>query len=586
MPFTALNLDSEILKALVESGYSKPTPIQETAIPKILEGCDLLASAQTGSGKTAAFILPALNRLKTAAAKPGQGPRILILVPTRELAMQVATQAVKYSKYLPRVKTVCLYGGAPYPVQNRQLARPYEILVATPGRLIDQFDNGRIDFSRIELFVLDEADRMLDMGFISSVERLSSVLPKNVQTVLFSATLEGDILRLSKNLLNKPVEINLASATRKHENIEQALYFADNLNHKLRLLDHLLKDETIKQAIIFTSTKFFANELMHVLSENGHQVGVLHGDLNQRQRTNTTRQLREGRISILVATDVAARGIDIPAITHVINFDLPPNIEDYVHRIGRTGRADAKGIAISLALFKDKRLVERIEQFTGKPIAKLEVEGMKPTFKDMRSPRRSEGGPRGRSSDGGPRGRSSDGGSRGGYGGQRGGYSDSAPRGRSFEGGQGRNSEGGQRGGYSDSAPRGRSFEGGQGRNSEAGQRGGYSDSAPRGRSFEGGPRGRLSEGGQRGGYSDSAPRGRSFDGGQPRSQEAGAEGGQRGGYSDSAPRGRSFDSGQPRSQEAGAEGGQGRNFGPGSNPKPRSNSGGPKYRFSRKHKE
>lgn len=510
MPFTALNLDSEILKALVESGYSKPTPIQEVAIPKILEGCDLLASAQTGSGKTAAFILPALNRLKTPATKPGQGPRILILVPTRELAMQVATQAVKYSKYLPRVKTVCLYGGAPYPVQNRQLSRPYEILVATPGRLIDQFDNGRIDFSRIELFVLDEADRMLDMGFISSVERLSSVLPKKVQTVLFSATLEGDILRLSKNLLNNPVEINLAASKRKHENIEQGLYFADNLNHKLRLLDHLLKDETIKQAIIFTSTKFFANELMHVLNENGHQVGVLHGDLNQRQRTNTIRQLREGKISFLVATDVAARGIDIPAITHVFNFDLPPNIEDYVHRIGRTGRADAKGMAISLALFKDKRLVERIEQFTGKAIEKLEVEGMKPSFKDMRPPRRSEGGTRG----------------------------NGAPR----------------RGGYSDSPPRGRSFSGSQERHSEGSQRNRYSDNSQQGRPFENNSRGKTADSSQRNSYSENAPRGRSFEGAQSRSPENHSEMGQR------------------------------RNFGSGAPQKPR--SGGPKYRFSRKHQE
>lgn len=384
MPFTSLNLDSEILKALAESGYSKPTPIQENAIPKILEGHDLLASAQTGSGKTAAFILPALNRLKNAPLQKGSGPRILILVPTRELAMQVATQAVKYSKYLPRVKTVCLYGGAPYPVQNRQLARPYDILVATPGRLIDQYDNGRIDFSRVELFVLDEADRMLDMGFISSVEKLSSVLPKKVQTILFSATLEGEILRLSKNLLDQPIEIKLASNKKRHENIEQCLYFADNLSHKMKLLDHLLNDETIKQAIIFTSTKFFANELMENLREMGHEVGVLHGDLNQRQRTYTTRQLREGKISLLVATDVAARGIDIPAISHVFNFDLPSNIEDYTHRIGRTGRADAKGIAISLALLKDRRLVESIERFTGKAIEKREVEGMKPSFKETR----------------------------------------------------------------------------------------------------------------------------------------------------------------------------------------------------------
>lgn len=384
MPFTNLNLDPEILKALAESGYNKPTPIQEHAIPKILEGSDLLASAQTGSGKTAAFILPALNRLKNPSAKQGAGPRILILVPTRELAMQVATQAVKYSKYMTRVKTVCLYGGAPYPIQNRQLARPYEILVATPGRLIDQYDNGRIDFSRIELFVLDEADRMLDMGFISSVEKLSSVLPKKVQTVLFSATLEGEILRLSKNLLDHPVEIKLASNKQRHENIEQCLYFADNLSHKMRLLDHLLKDETIKQAIIFTSTKFFANELMQNLKEMDHRVGVLHGDLNQRQRTHTTRLLREGKISLLVATDVAARGIDIPAISHVFNFDLPANIEDYTHRIGRTGRADAKGVAISLALVKDRRLVESIEKFTGKMIEKRQVEGMEPSTREAR----------------------------------------------------------------------------------------------------------------------------------------------------------------------------------------------------------
>lgn len=457
MPFTALNLDSEILKALIESGYSKPTPIQETAIPKILEGCDLLASAQTGSGKTAAFILPALNRLKITPTKQGQGPRVLILVPTRELAMQVATQAVKYSKYMPRVKTVCLYGGAPYPVQNRQLARPYEILVATPGRLIDQFNNGRIDFSRVELFVLDEADRMLDMGFISSVEKLSSVLPKNVQTVLFSATLEGEVLRLSKNLLDQPIEINLAGNKKKHENIEQALYFADNLNHKLRLLTHLLKDDTIQQAIIFTSTKFFANELMHTLSEDGHRVGVLHGDLNQRQRTNTTRQLREGKISILVATDVAARGIDIPGITHVINFDLPPNLEDYVHRIGRTGRAEAKGIAISLALVKDKRLVERIEQFIGKTIDKLEVEGMKPTLKSFRGPRRDASLREGRGSDRGPRNYSNPRGNA---------YSDRAPKAR-FEGGRPRNSENGQRSSFADRGSKSRPFESEQPRNFE-----------------------------------------------------------------------------------------------------------------------
>jgi superfamily II DNA/RNA helicase len=568
MPFTALNLDSEILKALVESGYSKPTPIQENAIPKILEGCDLLASAQTGSGKTAAFILPALNRLRTMEPKPGQGPRILILVPTRELAMQVATQAVKYSKYMPRVKTVCLYGGTPYPVQNRQLARPYEILVATPGRLIDQYDNGRIDLSRIEMFVLDEADRMLDMGFISSVERLSSLLPKKVQTVLFSATLEGDILRLAKTLLNDPVEIRLASNTKGHQNIQQQLYYADNLNHKLRLLDHLLEDETIKQAIIFTSTKFFANELENILNENGHQVGVLHGDLNQRQRTNTTRRLRDGQISLLVATDVAARGIDIPAITHVFNFDLPPNIEDYTHRIGRTGRADAKGVAISLALSKDRQLVKRIEQFTGKEIEILEVEGMKPTFKDTRPPRKSTGagrGPKGRGNDA-PRGYR--GGSRGGYSDSRGGHSDS-------------------RSSYSDRAPRERSFDNSKKefsprRNDGDNRRPEYSDRAPRERSFDNdrkefSPR-RNDGDNRRPEFNDRAPRERSFDNSRKEFSPRRNDGdNRRPEFNDRAPRQRSFENRPGRSPEGE------KSFGPGAHQKPR---GGAKYRFSRKHQD
>ena len=295
MPFTDLNLIPELLKSINQSGYTKPTPIQEKAIPKILEGCDLLASAQTGSGKTAAFILPALNQLKNPSPIKGYGPRILVLVPTRELAMQVAHQAEKYSRHMTKVRTVCIYGGAPYPIQNRQLAKPYEILVATPGRLIDQMERGRIDFSRVEMFVLDEADRMLDMGFINAVNHIAETLPKKVQTLLFSATLEGDILKLSKNLLTDPFEINLASSTKKHENIEQVLYYADNLSHKLRLLDHILKDTTLQLTIIFTSTKSFATELSEILRENGHRVGVLHGDLDQRRRTATTKQFRKGK---------------------------------------------------------------------------------------------------------------------------------------------------------------------------------------------------------------------------------------------------------------------------------------------------
>ncbi len=381
MPFSFLNSAPEILKSLIESGYVKPTPIQEAAIPKILEGQDLLASAQTGTGKTAAFLLPALHKIKESAATKSVGPKILILVPTRELAMQVAGQAKKYSKYMSRVTTVCIYGGSPYPEQIRQLARPYEILVATPGRLIDHMDRGRIDFSQVEMFILDEADRMLDMGFIKPVEQIAAKLPKKLQTVMFSATFEKAILGLAKSLLKNPSQINLAHTTKRHENIAQSIYFADNLNHKLRLLEHLLPKKASEQTLIFTSTKSFADELCDILREKGLSVGVLHGDLQQRQRTKTVQQLREGKISILVATDVAARGIDIPTISDVINFDLPANIEDYVHRIGRTGRAELQGRAQSFVLPRDRHLVDKIATLTNNEATILTIPGLEPTFK-------------------------------------------------------------------------------------------------------------------------------------------------------------------------------------------------------------
>lgn len=381
MPFSFLQSVPEVLKSLAESGYVKPTPIQEAAIPKILEGRDLLASAQTGSGKTAAFLLPAFHKIKATAATKSKGPKILILVPTRELAMQVATQAKKYSKYMNRVATVCLYGGAPYPPQYRELARPYEILVATPGRLIDHMERGRIDFSQVQMFVLDEADRMLDMGFMKPVEQIASKLPKDLQTVMFSATFEKAILKLAKTLLKDPCQIDLAHTTKKHENIDQTLYFADNLQHKLRLLNHLLPKDPAQQTIVFTATKYFAEELSEKLKESGFSVGVLHGDLQQKRRTNTIRQLREGKIAVLVATDVAARGIDIPTIHYVVNFDLPPNIEDYVHRIGRTGRAEAKGTALSFVLPKDRHLVDKIAKLTNNEATVLTVPGLEPASK-------------------------------------------------------------------------------------------------------------------------------------------------------------------------------------------------------------
>jgi superfamily II DNA/RNA helicase len=380
MNFKELSLHENILKAIEEAGYISPTPIQEQAIPEILKGSDLRASAQTGTGKTAAFILPSLNRLSSPSSLPGKGPRVLILVPTRELAMQVATEAAKYSKYLPRCKTVCIYGGAPYPPQNRDLSRPHEILVATPGRLIDHMEQRRVDFSRVEMFILDEADRMLDMGFIKPVEQIAAALPGSRQTLMFSATLAGSVLKLSSRLLSNPVEIRVSPERVNHENIEQRLHRVDNLEHKYRLLDHLLSDPGLSQAIIFTATKRQADHLVEKLARLGRNAKALHGGMNQRQRTRTIREMREEEFSILVATDVAARGIDIQTISHVINFDLPRNTEDYVHRIGRTGRAGASGIALSFAASRDMSIVRQIEKFTGQRMNSHQVPGMEPKF--------------------------------------------------------------------------------------------------------------------------------------------------------------------------------------------------------------
>ncbi|PIS03359.1 MAG: ATP-dependent helicase [Chlamydiae bacterium CG10_big_fil_rev_8_21_14_0_10_42_34] len=389
MTFQLLN--EKIQKAIQDLGHTTPTPIQEQAIPKVLEGCDLQASAQTGTGKTAAFILPALNKLATPA--PGRGPRVLILVPTRELAMQVANESAKYSKHMPHIKTVCIYGGMPYPLQNKQLAKPYDILVATPGRLIDHIERGRIQLSRVEMLILDEADRMLDMGFVEPVEHIASLTPKNRQTLLFSATLKGSVMSLSRRLLNDPLQISIEPDYSAQASIEQQVHTVDNIDHKYRLLDHLLNDAALTQVIVFTATKHQADQLADKLCVDGHPAGALHGDMNQRQRTRTIAQLRKGAIRILIATDVAARGIDIPAISHVINFDLPMSAEDYVHRIGRTGRAKASGIALSFAAHRDQRTVQQIERFTGKKMTPIVIPGLEAKFKPQFKPHKKSWGP-------------------------------------------------------------------------------------------------------------------------------------------------------------------------------------------------
>jgi len=399
--FANLNLHPLILKAIVEAGYTTPTPVQEQAIPELLAGHDIMASAQTGTGKTAAFMLPALHRLATPSKVHSRGPRVLVLTPTRELALQVSEAASKYGKHLPRVKVVSILGGMPYPLQNKLLSQPVDILVATPGRLIDHIQRGRIDFSRLEMMVLDEADRMLDMGFIDDVEKIASATPATRQTLLFSATLDGAIDRVASRLLKSPKRIQVATQQAKLDNIEQRLHYVDDLSHKNRLLDHLLRDMALKQAIVFTATKRDADTLADNLSAQGHEAAALHGDMNQRDRTRTLTKLRHGGLRVLVATDVAARGIDVSGITHVINFDLPKFAEDYVHRIGRTGRAGAAGIAVSFASGKDGVNLKKIERFTGHQITSHVVPGLEPRFKPR--PGGGTGAPRG-TSRGAPRG--------------------------------------------------------------------------------------------------------------------------------------------------------------------------------------
>jgi superfamily II DNA/RNA helicase len=381
MSFASLNLNPAIVQALTASGYTEPTPVQAKAIPEAIAGHDLMVSAPTGTGKTAVFVLPALQRLVQPSAKPGRGPRMLVLTPTRELALQVTTAVEKYSKFMPRVRTGTVLGGMPYPKQRRLLESPLDILVATPGRLIDFIDQGKVDFSRLEMLVLDEADRMLDMGFIKPVERIAGATPAGRQTLLFSATLDGGIATLAKRLLRQPKLIECEATQANHDNIEQRLHYVDDGSHKHRLLDHLLRDVDLTQAIVFTATKRGADRLAEVLHGKGHSTAALHGNMNQSQRNRTLARMRSGDVRVLVATDVAARGIDVLSITHVINYDLPKVAEDYVHRIGRTGRAGATGIAISFAAPDDGQQLKQIERYTGRQIERHVVAGMEPTLK-------------------------------------------------------------------------------------------------------------------------------------------------------------------------------------------------------------
>lgn len=378
--FSQFNFHSNLNKALGICGYKEPTPVQKQAIPEILNHRDVVVSAPTGTGKTAAFVLPMLQQL---SLKPvGKKTLVLILTPTRELATQINKAINTYGKFM-RYHTANLVGGMSYYLQIKDLARGANIIVATPGRLLDHLKQKRVDLSHIEMLVLDEADRMLDMGFIDDVKYIAEQIPAHRQTLLFSATIDNKLTTVIKSLLKNPVRINLSAEKITAPQIKQELYKANSAQHKLHLLKHFLNDATIYKAIIFSATKMNADHLANQLCANGFSAAALHGDLKQNVRNRTLEKLRQGKIQFLVATDVAARGIDIHDISHVINYDLPKFCEDYVHRIGRTGRAGKTGIAISFVLPSDIRHVKRIEKFIGQRIQLIQNVSLHHTDKMM-----------------------------------------------------------------------------------------------------------------------------------------------------------------------------------------------------------
>jgi superfamily II DNA/RNA helicase len=343
-----------------------------------MAGSDLMVSSQTGSGKTAAFMLPALHRIAQKSANKGRGVQVLVLTPTRELALQVSEATAAYGSNLDDLRIATVVGGMPYGAQLKALSRRVDVLVATPGRLLDHLQARRVDLSTVHTLVLDEADRMLDMGFIDDINTIVDRTPQDRQTLLFSATLDGTVAKLAARMMRDPQRIELASQSDRHANITQTLLYADDAGHKLRLLDHILRDAAMDQAIVFTATKRGADDLAEHLADTGFSVMALHGDMNQRQRSRTLTEVQDGRVRVLVATDVAARGIDVQAISHAINYDLPMQPEDYVHRIGRTGRAGRDGLAYTLAVHGERHKVRRIEHFIGHQIPSEVIAGLEP----------------------------------------------------------------------------------------------------------------------------------------------------------------------------------------------------------------
>jgi superfamily II DNA/RNA helicase len=372
MTFADLGLSDELLRAVNDSGYNEPTPIQRAAIPSVLMGKDLIGIAQTGTGKTAGFVLPMIDILHEGRSR-ARMPRSLILEPTRELAMQVAENFEKYGKYHP-LSMALLMGGVQMGDQVKALEKGVDVLIATPGRLMDLFSRGKIMLTDCKLLVIDEADRMLDMGFIPDIEEICSKLPRDRQTLLFSATMPPPIQKLASKFLNDPKRVEVARPATANVNIEQLLVEV-SADKKKDMLKDLLRDEGVKNAIIFCNRKTTVRELTTSLKRSHFHAGQIQGDMDQAQRIAEFDRFKRDEINILVASDVAARGLDVKGVSHVFNFDVPWQPDDYVHRIGRTGRAGAKGIAITLATRAEGELVERIEKLTGQKIQHLSKPG-------------------------------------------------------------------------------------------------------------------------------------------------------------------------------------------------------------------
>ncbi|PZP39867.1 MAG: RNA helicase [Pseudomonas fluorescens] len=366
--FIDFALNPALQKAIADTGFTAPTPIQAQTIPGILEGRDAMACAPTGTGKTAAFVLPALHKILSGPSKAAKahGPRVLVLTPTRELAEQVVGNVKTFSTHA-RISSGIIIGGVSYGPQYKLLSNPLDMLVATPGRLIDHLNERKIDLRRVEMLVLDEADRMLDMGFLKPVEKIIAALPGKVQTLLFSATFEDAIEKVAQRVLDNPIRVQLAAAKQSHSSITHKAFLADDTEHKRKLLQKLLREKDVAQAIVFTATKRNADKLAAHLYETGFEASALHGDMKQNARKRTLAGLHSGKLQVLVATDVAARGIDVKNLSHVFNYDLPNLPDDFTHRIGRTGRGGAEGIAISIVSPPDLPILRDIEKRMGKP---------------------------------------------------------------------------------------------------------------------------------------------------------------------------------------------------------------------------